>query len=238
MLAEIRNVPLISLEEALSADPQLPLLRRRNRTPISFDAPILIVDDTICSGLQMLAVRSRARQNTIFAAVYGKPAGRQLVDYCYAQHPDYPAAFEWGLLHDDCITPHTLVDFDGVLCEDWHGCEESDPAAYDRHLNQAAPLRVPTYPVLAVVTGRLEIHRAATERWLAHHGVQYGTLHMFPATIVPVRSQLRTEPFKANVYQQYPEAQLFLESCPKQAQAIHTATGRPVLDFTNMRLLA
>jgi hypothetical protein len=61
-------------------------------------------------------------------------------------------------------------DLDGVICED----EPTDKSA------DAKPLFVPSYPLVAIITDRLEKYREETQRWLNKNNVKYDRLFMAP----------------------------------------------------------
>ncbi len=137
-------------------------------------------------------------------------------------------------------SPLTLTDLDGIFCPDWltgSKGEEDDPVAYLRHITVARPIYLPPYPVLAVVTGRLERYRQVTREWLRRHNIVCEHLVMMDVSTVQERKRLKTPRWKASIYRQYPGAALFVESDAKQAWCIRTASGyRPVYDWSNQRL--
>ena len=239
-LALHRNIHLATLEELRSgATPWRTGLRRG--VAAKSDGRVLVLDDSVSSGGTLAAVRRdlRKRSDCLFAAVYRAalepPAG---VDRTFREI-SHPRCFEWNLFHCDQISLACL-DMDGVLCEDWTGREDDqgrNHAAYLRHINGAKPLHLPTYPVLAIVTSRLEAYRAQTTDWLARHGVRYGELIMSPHDTAAARQWAADHaPRKAAAYTAFPQARLFVESDLQQARTIAGMTGRPALCSTNMQL--
>jgi hypothetical protein len=102
-----------------------------------------------------------------------------------------------------------LTDMDGVLCVDG---------------KPQQPLHIPPCPVV-VVTGRSEKYRTVTEDWLQSNGVAYDLLVMMPRETLDLREIAR---YKAQVYAES-DADVFVESCPEQAQIIRESTGREVI---------
>jgi hypothetical protein len=174
------NVPMIPIETLIEIEnPEIPVPRRgvRNRAR---DGMILVVDDTCASGRQADRLRELIKSPVKLAAVYVEDRPRIAVDYYHAKLPAFAQFYEWTMLHDD-NNRLTLVDMDGVLCEDWHGGNEDEHAeAYAEFLVNVGLRRIPTMPLGGIVTNRLERHRPETEAWLAKHGIEYGSLRMSP----------------------------------------------------------
>lgn len=227
------NVPLISIEslEAVKqgARLQIPSLRRQPIAPAADDGIILVVDDGYCTGRQMAAWRVRLPDFCEFGAIYSgqKPD----IDHGYiTEDQTIHRSYEWTLFHDD-NTERTICDLDGVLCEDWIGDEVSDRTEYKNFLERAAPLRIPSQPLLGIATRRLERHRDATVAWLKRHGIRYGFLEMAQESSVIARDAAPPDIFKANIYLKHEAARLFVESNERQASGIFRITQRPVLCF-------
>jgi len=78
-----------------------------------------------------------------------------------------PRCFEWNLFHSNYIEC-ACVDMDGVLCDDWTGSEADfgpGKAEYLQHIQTARPRWLPTYPIMAIVSSRLEKYRPQTMDW-------------------------------------------------------------------------
>ncbi len=133
---------------------------------------------------------------------------------------------------DMLLAPLVMTDLDGVICPDWTGvsqAEEKDPEGYLRHLEESIPLFVPPWPVLAIVTGRLEQYRQATKAWLRRHEVHFYFLMMMNAETILERAEKGVSRRKAAIYHYSQDAILFVESNQKQAEEIHRLTKKPVL---------
>lgn len=223
------NVPLVPLESLYRGEQPPTSVRRRQRIAEAGD--ILVVDETSATGLQLSQLRERL-PHVKTAVVYCDQRSVDVVDYYHATRGTEICIQEWTLFHDD-NNEYLVTDMDGVLCEDWTGGdEEQHEAAYLDFLHHAKPRRIPTtetWPLMAIVTGRMEKHRKATEEWLARHGIRYSALIMSPHSTARERDQADTASMKAREYALRPGARVFVESCRKQSLRIKELTGRPVL---------
>ncbi len=192
---------------------------------------VLIVDDSICTGAAMREARERLAAakpdaELFFAAVYATHRSESEVCVALERCP-LPRVFEWNLMHSGHLG-RACVDIDGVLCVDPTEEENDDGPRYAAFLENATPLHLPSYPIHALVTCRLEKYRAATEAWLARHGVRYHKLVMLD--LPDKAARLAAKPhgrFKAGVYAAEP-ADLFIESSAAQAVKIADGANKPV----------
>lgn len=126
----------------------------------------------------------------------------------------------------------SAFDIDGVLCRDPAPEEDDGGERYASFLRTAEPLLLPVAPVDRIVTSRLERDRAATEAWLASHGVRHRRLEMID---LPTHEQ-RLRPWVAERHKaavlSASGARLYVESDPKQAKRISALSGRAVLCLT------
>jgi uncharacterized HAD superfamily protein len=200
---------------------------------------VLVVDDSIRTGATIREARARLATLPVaqtFCAVYSTRAARDAVDLCF-EICELPRLFEWNFMHH-CHLAQSCVDLDGVLCADPTDEENDDGDRYADFLASAAPLYLPTRPIGAIVTSRLERYRPQTEDWLNRHGVRFSRLFMMDLPDAATRRRLGSHArFKAAVYRNQPEATLFIESNPVQAAEIVRLAGKPVLDATRRRLL-
>ncbi len=224
------NCPMISLESLLDGKlPTVPVPRRGRGARVQRDGMILVIDDNCSSGRIIASLRPKLHPDVKIGVIHGN------------DHADYfgrplereiHRSYEWTILHDD-NAEYTLTDLDGVLCEDWSGGSESvNEAAYQSFLKNAVPRRIPSYPLLGIVTNRLERDREPTEEWLKKHGIYYQSLTMSPHSTYETRDAAEDAATrKAAVYADHPKARLFIESCGQQAREIKRLTGRPVLSI-------
>ena len=207
----------------------------RSHKPLSLLKPrnVLIVDDSVNEGGQLLAVRQQLAAAQLphrlqYAAVYVKPGSEHLVDF-FCERLKTPRLFEWNLVcHPILLT--SCLDIDGVLCEDPRPEDNDDGERYEEFLRTTKPLMIPTVPVGWLVTNRLEKYRGLTEAWLAKHGVRYiaGLVMMdLPNKATRIALQAHSS-YKAAVYKAM-GANLFIESSASQAEEIATLAGKHVL---------
>lgn len=188
------------------------------------EGPLLVVDDSYCTGASMREARAKV-PGAVCVAVYGNPAGTDGVRICARDVP-FPRVFEWNLF-GSWLAEKAAFDMDGVLCNDPDVIDDDGPG-YVECIRNLAPRYLPTVPVRAIITNRLERHRRVTEEWLFIHGVRYGTLVMRPErTAVERRAGTDTGLWKA-VHAGALEVPLFVESHMPQAERIHDRAGIPV----------
>lgn len=239
LLALHRNLHLVTLDDlAQGRSPWRKPLRRG--VPARSNGRVLVIDDSLSAGRTLRQVRAALgrRSDVLFGAVYYDRRLPELADVVFRRVPP-PRCFEWNLFHCDQVRLACL-DMDGVICEDWTEQEEDRGEGlkrYLRHLSEARPLHVPTFPVLAVVTSRLEKYRLETIAWLGQHGVRFGELLMSPHPTAAARRAAGDHARrKAGWYDRRPEARLFIESDPRQAAEIARLCRRPVLCVAEMKL--
>jgi orotate phosphoribosyltransferase len=195
-------------------------------------ANVLVVDDSILFGRQLQAVKERIGaaglpHSVRYAAMYPAPGSEHHVDLFF-ETVETPRCFEWNLMHHPWVLSKTCMDIDGVLCRDPTPAENDDGPEYQRFLQGADRRYLPSAPVRWLVTSRLEKYRAATEDWLAAHGVEYEELLMMDyADMAARRAANAYAPFKAEVYERT-GAILFVESSAKLAPEIARLSGKSV----------
>jgi orotate phosphoribosyltransferase len=206
---------------------------------------VLVVDDTLLRGNTMSRQQQLINANVedghtlkvSYGALYTLPGNEGLVDFSCEAVPQR-RLMEWNFMHSDVQMKKAALDCDGVLCEDWTGQEQDSDPEYELFITNARPLHLPTAPVGAIVTGRLEKYRDITEAWLSRHHVKYGELIMHPAALASVRRAGKPKTaaeIKAHVYAS-DKFNLFVESHPKHAKRIAELTGKPVIATDTMTL--
>lgn len=193
---------------------------------------VLLVDDTSNKGGAMARAVARinhqATDITRFA-VFGpyqveNPAA--IIDI-YCEVVPGPRAFEWNLPKHARL-PRWAFDFDGVLCRDPTKAENDDGPRYLEFLRTAEPIFLPTRPIGHIITGRLEKYRRECEAWLKRHGVEYLQLHMMQHASKAERMAAGGRgQWKAGIASEV-GAEMFIESCPKQAGIIASRAKIPV----------
>lgn len=228
------NVPMVPIDSLLDGKlPEVPALRRTKREAYTGQGIYLVIDDTCASGRKIDSIRPRLHPDVKIGVIQG------------SEHADYfgvrfdlelHQSFEWTLLHDD-NAEFTLCDLDGVLCEDWVGDEEAEPERYAAHVRNAKPLRIPSYPLLGIVTNRLAQHEQETVRWLARHHIEYQALIVSPWRSVAERNANSQQNRKAACYLACDHARLFIESSGREAREIKRLTSRPVFSVEDNALV-
>lgn len=239
MLAFELHVPFIPIECLLH---KVPGYRPScSRKLVKTKGPVLVVDDTCWQGRTFTEVQEVLRGRDVkFAAVYSHDRVASLLDHRGYRITELWHTFEWNLLRD-VVAKNVATDLDGVICEDWGKPDDGEwTERYEDWLTKAEPLRLPTWPVRAIVTARLEKYRPQTEAWLQKHGVQYRELIMAPYATARERSLKRGFGHrKAEVYSKLARgpkpAKIFVESEPAQAKLIAESTGLPVISFEENR---
>jgi uncharacterized HAD superfamily protein/hypoxanthine phosphoribosyltransferase len=202
---------------------------------------ILLVDDSIQSGRSMETALRRVKERNSWdvttCVVFGIESTVAKVDLTLEFCPA-PRMFEWNLMHHPWLAS-ACVDIDGVLCIDPTAEENDDGPRYREFLSCAKPLYLPTVPVGALVSSRLEKYRTETEDWLARSGIVYGALHLMDLNRAEDRRRLNKHAqFKADVYNRNPDWRIFIESDPCQAATIAKLTGKAVVCVNGMTATA
>ncbi|WP_128905539.1 phosphoribosyltransferase family protein [Halorubrum amylolyticum] len=204
-----------------------------------FDS-VLVVDDSVLTGGQMTETRDRLAEHDFpfdlsFGAMYISSGGHRYVDY-WSEVVSAPRIFEWNILHHTRLTDF-CVDIDGVLCRDPTPDENDDGHTYREFLRTVEPNVVPKQRIGWLVTSRLETYRPETERWLADNGIEYDTLVMMDLPDMETRRKRSNHgQYKADVYDSV-DADLFIESDPKQAAEIRRRANRPVFCYDTNEML-
>lgn len=227
------SMSLLSEESHGASTRNYRLKSSKNSTNIHDYNKILVIDDSCNTGLSINEVKQAIAQiqdcktEVIYACVFAAPQATEFVDLYFEIVPQ-PRVFEWNIMNHDVIR-RACFDIDGVLCVDPTDEQNDDGEKYIDFLQTTKPLWIPKFEIGALVTSRLEKYRSYTEKWLEDHGVKYQNLIMLNLATKEERIRMGAHAvFKANIYGQIPEAELFVESDPGQARHIFEATGKPV----------
>lgn len=236
LLGLYRNVPVFA-----SGQDGLCLSATGFRSPTRLiPARILVVDDSVLSGRTMGEARTWATSRwsgatVLCGAVYLAPGSEQHVDVFYQCLPG-PRIFEWNLFHCD-NTARIATDLDGVLCRDPTPEENDDGEKYRAFLETVDPAVVPTYPVGAVITCRLEKYRAQTEAWLKKWNIRYGALLMWNLPTRAARMECGHYGTQKGRAFAGTDLDLMAESTEPEAIEIARVSGRPVVHFATGTLI-
>ncbi|MFC1603527.1 phosphoribosyltransferase family protein [Planctomycetota bacterium] len=235
LLSLYMDVPLTDVEGLLEGRVIQTGSRYKRNDPrelLSSRRTVLVVDDSVCSGKQMSAVRrliesAKMRHRILYGAVYITPGSQNVVDYFY-ELLRMPRSFEWNVFHRGGMG-FFCVDIDGILCRDPTQEENDDGERYEQFIQTVEPWIIPSKTVGWLVTCRLEKYRSLTEQWLAKHGIKYEHLIMMdlPDKAARMRSKSHGK-YKAEVYKAT-GARFFIESSLRQATEIAMCTGKDVL---------
>lgn len=190
---------------------------------------ILVVDDSCFASQTMDRVKRRIEtvkhrwgQKIECAVVYVTTESADRVRH-WAHVVDAPRLFEWNWLAHPRLE-RTLFDMDGILCQDPPpGRAESADV-----LGALAPIYLPRVPFRGIVTCRLQTWRQVTGHWLDRYKLKPMTVTMFPGE-KPKDREGKHASWKAEQYVADESAELFVESCPTQAEEIARLSGKPVL---------
>ena len=236
------NVPLLDLDSFLQGSrPQAGRTVRSTMNGNGSGVPkkVLVVDDSILTGISMAAVREQVESaglpvQIIYCAIYGAHDNHPEVDLCLEIVP-HPRIFQWNLMRHNRLADACL-DIDGVLCHDPTLDENDDGKRYVEFLLNARPLMMPGTKIKHLVTSRLEKYRPQTEKWLEQHDIVYERLWMLDLpSAEDRRKQHAHASHKAKVYVET-GACLFVESEDDQAEQIARLSGRPVLSIEGQRV--
>jgi uncharacterized HAD superfamily protein len=212
----------------------------KNRKP--YGNKLLIVDDSSSPrSFTFNDLREKLKDQTSLSISYGavyRASETSQLDFYFKEIP-LPRIFGWNWCRHFHMKT-ALVDMDGVLCEDWkHRPEMNDDPEFVQHIDTVNPLYLPDWPIMGIVTSRIERYRPQTEAWLRKHGVHYNRLIMHPAPTPELRRQANDHAErKALVYRKAKDASLFVESDVRQAKEIFRLTQRPVLCTDTMTMFS
>ncbi len=235
MISAFLNLPVATLGEYIN-----------NITPLSGCRPlnlkkkrenkILIVDDTVSNGINLkrtkeLLKKKKDKAHYIFYAVYTTEKSKDLVDI-FGTICEQTRIFQWNYFHHDILS-RACIDIDGVLCKDPTEKENDDGEEYKKFILNALPLFLTNFPIKALVTSRLEKYREPTEKWLKKHDIHYNDLYMLdlPSKEERIKQNAHAK-FKADLYTQLKDTELFIESDREQAAKIALLTSKPVMCIT------
>lgn len=201
---------------------------------------VLLVNDAIVSGHTMQKAREKIsaagiEQIITACVVYAGHEHTENADLIFEQLRP-PFAFEWSLMYSPLLQD-CCVDIDGLFLDIPLTNDVEDRQARMRSIRDARPLTVPSQPAGVLVTDYPETFRHEIETWLDKHNIRYRKLHMPEhGGVNGIRRSGHLATFKSRVYQDYPEAPLFIESSSDLARTIALQTGRKVLSYMDQEI--
>lgn len=227
IIATYLQMPLATLEGYLAG-----IVHGRSGKLAPMSNRILLVDDTSNKGGAMARavgmLKGKAKSITR-CAVFGPYQVENPADIIDVWFEDCkgPRGFAWNIMKHARLG-RWAFDFDGVLCRDPTRQENDDGPRYKQFLMSAEPLFLPTRPIGHIITGRLEKYRPECIAWLKRHGVEYLQLHMMQHASKAERMAAGGRgQWKAGIASEV-GAEMFIESCPKQAGIIAREAKIPV----------
>lgn len=198
---------------------------------------VLVVDDSVCSGVSMQRARTTVMAAGLphqvrYGAVFVTPeAVREGAVELFAEAVPMPRAFEWNILHTPQID-RFCIDFDAVIHGGGEVTREGVPVPARGLWANAEPRFRPRHRVGWLLTTRPEAMRDEILAWLARNGVECDELIM----PVEARDARSLADFKARVYRRTGAA-LLIEGNPGHAAATAERAGKPVFCFATRSMI-
>ena len=191
---------------------------------------VLIVDDAIGVGktFRDLIHQIRGRKEKIITlAAYANEQTQSCCDITLEAYPSQRAwtGWSWNIFHHRYRK--MMWDLDGVISVDAPRAESHRDKHYLNHINNAAVLIAPSFPV-DICTGRNAELEAETKAWLKKNNIKYHNLYMRPPEL---RGQEAVAKHKAEHFKRSAR-EIFIESCPVQSKRIAELSGKPVYCIT------
>lgn len=192
----------------------------------------LFIDDTAYAGTESKRLRNIFGSDIKIAVVYSATRALQYVDYA-AEILEPPHFLEWHFFNSPLVS-NSIFDIDGILCPNVPIDVTKQEDSYVSWITNVEPLasRIPSmFKISKIVTGRLDIYRDVTERWLKTHGVKYDELIMFPTERKKERDQDHFRVigrFKGEIYASSKESH-FVESELSEAAIMKEYTDKIIL---------
>jgi hypoxanthine phosphoribosyltransferase len=193
---------------------------------------ILLIEDTVYNG------NTIDKCTNVIQNKYPNAQILKTVIYCHTRsldHVNYYVAelngnhyLEWNLFNS-AMVQHAMIDFDGILCQDAKKEDDDDGEKYANFIKNAIPKNfVRRVPIRHIVTARMEKYRSETLYWLDKHGMKVEKLTMGNWEKLKHRTVQKVIDLKASEYLDSP-LDIFVESCPYQAEEIFRITQKNVL---------
>lgn len=215
----------------------------------------LLVDDSVCSGNQIIEIKKMIELLNRNNIKKGLPEIEVRYSVVYASSPDFVDyysvvhnkihIFEWNIFNNFCIEGITPIKcLSGGCCLDWDGILNSDCDFKHTSNNEedvvnwiktVKPHRwLPRLSkVPAIISFRLEKHRRYCLDWLEKWGIECNLLKLHPANTFEERDRnFDVAGYKGKFFKDS-DYSLFFESCPVQSQIIANVACKPVCCPTN-----
>lgn len=233
MIAEFLNKPLYTINgflkgESLGGGLALNTIQR------SDSRTYIVVDDSISSGASMRSVKEKFASRSerfIYVAAIGEKEEYKECDIVLEVVKEL-RFFELNFFRTEWVS-NCVFDIDGVLCPDPEPGIDLDINKYTNHILNAPPLIIPQFQIGAICTHRPRSFYKQTLEWLEKNHIGVDEIFMGNYDSIQEKiTKMNSDEFiqmKANVYDLYPDAIMFVESNWTEAQRIFDFTHRPVL---------
>lgn len=240
-LSTLLNVPLLDLESFLAKRHSVSGCRPM-RNALDGVGTVVIVDDSVASGRQMIEVKKRVslcrpEANAFFMAVYGRTVANTVCDFV-CETIDDQRIFSWNAVNS-WVVRFSCVDIDGLLCPDPLPRQNDDGQLYRDFIDSTSVLYDCRYKIAHLVTARLEKYRSATVSWLERNGIEFEHLHMINLPDANSRNRLGGDyhaKHKAKVYRELLGVNFFIESTDWQSALISKYAAKPVLSVQSGKI--
>lgn len=204
---------------------------------------VLVLDDTCCTGSAMNRVKEKLKDfSQNFEIIYGciyceQPESKNNIDiYLKDVSNNNLVIQEWNILHRyHWLNQRSIWDIDGLVCKE--PPDETNTIEYEQYISNAVPMIIPSSPIAAFCTYRLEKYRQVTQEWLQKYNVPYNQLIMFPSeNSVQRNNWVSPSQYKSEIYLNLQYCVLFVESDDYQAQEIYNITHKNVFCYSTGKL--
>lgn len=188
----------------------------------------VVLEDSLNTGRRFLQLKQKLGPAHIYASVFSTPHAVPRADYVGVELA-LPHWFDWWLWGSRHLMMARIgIDFDGILCPDCPREKDTDDEVYDNWLATVEPIRhAKPYGVPVIISGRLEKYRQTTTEWLARNNQKVASVALGNWGSARERTGRGIVEHKAKMCREL-KVSAFIESCPKQAQAIQEIAKIPV----------
>lgn len=217
------GVPLLEASEA----GMRPISHGRRLDNVHQAGRIVVMEDSLNSGVRFAHIRKSLGSQHIYAAVFSTPRSVGRADYVQVHLP-LPHWFDWWLWGSKYLLNRNIgIDFDGILCGDCPRDCDTDDQKYIDWIRSVEPIRhAKPFGVPLVVTGRLERYRDETVQWCKRNRQEVKAFRFGPWASAKERNHIAD--WKAKMCLEL-NLTGFVESDARQAARIAEITKLPVV---------
>lgn len=173
-------LPLLAYDRTTKSIYNIGEGRRRGLLDGSKREKYILVDDSVCSGEQMLsAIKALSEvlghKKTVTCSIFANPGAKYTPHIVGARYSP-PHFFEWNVFQN-FMTEKIAFDMDGIICADPPPIAWSEGKEYEEWIRNPQLLHVPiTKNGVVVISARSERFRRETEDWLNAAGIKVKAL--------------------------------------------------------------